>query len=83
MTNDAFVPRGNVVDGEIERFETHAHANHFPVGAQHFDRLFEGNISAGAFDNRARLSLPQISRQRVTTSSVEPLTTAVAPALWQ
>lgn len=55
MTNDAFVPRGNVVDGEIERFETHAHANHFPVGAQHFDRLFEGNISAGAFDNQAQV----------------------------
>lgn len=80
MTNDAFVPRGDVVDGEIERFKTHTYADNFTIRAQHFDRLFKGDIGTGAFDDQTQIVFPQISRQRATTSSVEPLTTAVAPS---
>lgn len=40
MANDAFIPRGDIVDGEIERFKAHTDANDFTIRAQHFDRLF-------------------------------------------
>lgn len=55
MINDVFVLCGNVVDGEIERFEIYVYVNYFFVGVQYFDRLFEGNISVGVFDNQVQV----------------------------
>ena len=55
MPDDAFVPRGDIVDGEVQRFEAHTYAHHFTVGAQHFNGLFESDIGAGTFDNQPQI----------------------------